>query len=181
MESRENFSPANHRNCATEAAFTTSESGKGVAFTGSAASRVTARLAVWLCLIFFAGCVITAAQTHSANLPFEVSNPKNKQWSPDEANRIYNSACQLLARTVRPDKPPELHPRFLLVLGAKNDEFVRDGSHVEVHLKNWQPEIFAQAVVNIAVRDLLRGDQLWQMAHQSVVLANSTIDVHEIH
>jgi hypothetical protein len=132
-------------------------------------------------LILLAGSVITAAQTQTAVLPFEVSNPKNKQWSPEEANRIYNSACQLLARTVRPDRPPELHPRFLLVLGAKNDEFVREGSRVEVHLKNWQPEIFAQAVVNIAVRDLLHGDQLWQVAHQSVVLANSTIDVQEIH
>ena len=124
--------------------------------------------------------VFGSAQTPGQSaLPFEVSNPKNKKWEPAEAKRIYNSACHLLARTIRPDKPPELHPQFKLVLGSENDEFVRDGANVEVHLKNWQPEIFAQAVVAIAVRELLQGDQLQRVAHQSVLLANSTIDAHE--
>lgn len=130
------------------------------------------------CMFLVAG-ICSMAQTpnqNPSNLPFEVSNPQNKKWQPAEARRIYNSACQLLARTVRPDKPPELHPQFTLVLGAENDEFVRDGAHVEVHLKTWQPEIFAQAVVAIAVRELLQGDELQKVAHQSVLLANSTID-----
>jgi len=139
------------------------------------------RFALFLCLILIASGVIATAQTQTATLPFEVSNPKNKQWSPAEANRIYSSACQLLARTIRPDKPPDLHPTFRLVLGAKHDEFVRDGARVEVHLRNWQPEIFAQAVVNIAVRDLLHGEQLQQVAHQSVVVANSTLDARDSH
>jgi hypothetical protein len=139
------------------------------------------RFVLFLCLIVIAGRVIATAQTQAPALPFEVSNPKNKQWSPAEANRIYSSACQLLARTIRPDKPPDLHPSFRLVLGARNDEFVRDGARVEVHLRNWQPEIFAQAVVAIAVRDLLQGDQLWQVAHQSVVVANSTVDARDPH
>lgn len=160
---------------------TTSEFGKGVLYTSSIVPHAVGRFLLCLCLIQFAGGVIVKAQIQTAPLPFEVSNPKHKQWSPAEANRIYGSACQLLARTIRPDRPPDLHPRFLLVLGAKNNEFVRDGARVEVHLKNWQPEIFAQAVVNIAVRDLLRGDQLQQVAHQSVVLANSTVDAHDPH
>jgi len=131
--------------------------------------------------MFLVASICGMAQTPNqspSNLPFEVSNPQNKKWQPSEARRIYNSACQLLARTIRPDKPPELHPQFTLVLGAENDEFVRDGAHVEVHLKTWQPEIFAQAVVAIAVRDLLQGDELQKVAHQSVLLANSTIDAH---
>lgn len=132
-----------------------------------------------LCLVFLA--TLCAAQTPASkqfDLPFEVSNPQNKKWSPSEARRIYASACQLLARTIRPDKPPELHPQFKLVLGAENDEFVRDGARVEIHLRSWQPEMFAQAVVAIAVRDLLQGDELQKVAHQSVLLANSTIDAH---
>jgi len=148
-------------------------------------SRKFVRLFVfWLCSLFFASSVASPAQTRTQNqpnLPFDVSNPQNKKWSPAEARRIYNSACQLLARTIRPDKPPALHPQFTLVLGAENDECLRDGAHVEVHLRSWQPEIFAQAVVAIAVRDLLQGDQLQKVAHQSVVLANSTVDVHEAH
>jgi len=47
-------------------------------------------------------------------LPFEVSNPSNKKWSPAEASRIYDSACDVLARTIRPEKPPHLRPKFRL-------------------------------------------------------------------
>lgn len=135
----------------------------------------------WIGLALLTASIIAAAQTapqQPPNLPFDVSNPHSKKWSPVEAGRIYNSACQLLARTVRPDKPPELHPQFTLILGTEHDEFVRDGAHVEVHLRSWEPEIFAQAVVAIAVRDLLQGDQLQKVAHESVLLANSTIDAH---
>lgn len=137
----------------------------------------------WPRLGFVVTSVIGFAQTQKpvqSNLPFEISNPQNKKWEPAEARRIYNAACQLLARTIRPDKPPELHPTFRLVLGTENDEFVRDGAHVEVHLRRWQPEIFAQAVVAIAVRDLLQGDQLQKVAHESVLLANATVSARDL-
>jgi hypothetical protein len=148
--------------------------------------RSLSRFALCLVLTCVASAGIGVGQTqsqaqNSAALPFEVSNPQNKKWQPAEARRIYNSACQLLARTIRPDKPPELHPQFLLVLGTENNEFVRDGSRVEVHLRNWQPEMFAQAVVAVAVRDILQWNQLQQVAHQSVQLENATVDAHDLH
>ena len=135
-------------------------------------------------LFIGAGSILSMAQARNqsrSDLPFAVSNPHDKKWSPAEAGRIYDSACQLLARTVRPDKPPALHPQFTLILGTEHDEFVRDGSHIEVHLRSWEPEMFAQAVVAIAVRELLQGDQLQKVAHESVLLANSTIDAHDLH
>jgi len=113
-------------------------------------------------------------------IPFDVSNPANKKWSADEAVRIYSSACDLLARTVRPEKPPELHPRFRLVLGAPADEFVRVGSDVQVRLKNWNPTKFAQAVVMVAARDLLQADDLAKIVHQSVALSHSTVSVSDL-
>ncbi len=156
----------------------------------SSVTKLNERKIAWrwanLCLglALVVSSVIGFAQTPQpaqSSLPFEVSNPQNKKWSPTEAQRIYGAACQLLARTVRPDKPPELHPTFRLVLGTDADEFVRDGAHVEVHLRSWQPEMFAQAVVAIAVRDLLQGDQLQKVAHESVLLANASVDVHNLH
>lgn len=152
--------------------------------TKNTRERCAGRLVLCLCLIFVANSILGAAQAQKqtqANLPFEVSNPQNKKWPPAEARKIYDAACQLLARTIRPDKPPALHPQFRLVLGTQNDEFVRDGAHVEVHLRSWQPEIFAQAVVAIAVRDVLQGDQLQKVAHESVLLANATVDAHDLH
>jgi hypothetical protein len=150
----------------------------------SVSARSIRRFVFSVCLAFLAASMTVAAQTvpqKPPNLPFDVSNPHNKKWSPAEAGRIYSSACQLLARTVRPDKPPALHPQFTLILGTEQDEFVRDGAHVEVHLRSWEPEMFAQAVVAIAVRDLLQGDELQKVAHESVLLANSTISAHPFH
>jgi hypothetical protein len=114
------------------------------------------------------------------NLPFEVSNPSNKKWSPAEAGRIYDSACDLLARTIRPEKPPHLRPKFRLVLGADSNVFVNEGGVTEVHLKSWNPEKFAEGVVIVAVRDVLRADELARVVHQSVSLAASTVNVQDL-
>jgi len=113
-------------------------------------------------------------------VPFEVSNPSNKKWPPAEAARIYASACDLLARTIRPEKPPLLRPKFRLVLGADADQFVNEGGITEVHLKSWNPEKFAEGVVVVAVRDVLRADELARVVHQSVSLAASTVNVQEL-
>lgn len=113
-------------------------------------------------------------------LPFEVQNTKKQQWLPGEATRIYNSACELVARSIRPDNPPRLQPRFRLVLGADDNEFVRDGVVDEIRLKSWNPEKFAEGVVIVAIRDVLHAQDLEKIAHQSVVLADSTLDVREL-
>jgi len=114
------------------------------------------------------------------NLPFEVSNPKNKKWFPEEAGRIYASACDLLARTVRPENPPQLHPKLLLVLGADQDEYVRGGGVNEVRLRSWDPEKFAEAVVLGAVREVLHTDDLKKVARESVSLADATVSPAEL-
>jgi hypothetical protein len=119
-------------------------------------------------------------QSATANLPFEVSNPKHQKWPAPEAARIYNSACDLLARSVRPEHPPQLRPKFKLVLGADNDEFIRDGAVAELHLKSWDPEKFAQGVVVVALRELVPRPDLARLARLSVTLAGSTVDVGEL-
>ncbi len=124
---------------------------------------------------------ISACAAHAQSaLPFEVSNSKNIKWSPPEAGRIYASACDLLARTVRPENPPQLHPKLLLVLGADQDEYLRDGGVNEIRLKSWNPEMFAEAVVLGAVREVLRTDDLKRVAHESVSLADATVSSSEL-
>jgi hypothetical protein len=137
------------------------------------------RLAI---LSSFLLCVVAApvprihAQT---TLPFEISNPKNKKWEATEAVRIYSWACNLLARTIRPEKPPQLHPSFRLVLGAENDEFVHQNAVFEIRLKSWNPEKFSQGVVLVAMSGVVQTDELNRVAHQSVSLANSTLDIRQ--
>jgi hypothetical protein len=107
-------------------------------------------------------------------LPFQVSNPKNKKWSQQEAGRIYESACTLVARTVRPERPPHLHPNFLLVLGASDNEVIRTTPIAEVHLKAWDADKFAEAVVIMAAREVLHADDVTSIARQSVSSAHAT-------
>jgi hypothetical protein len=143
-------------------------------------SQLTARLARRMlpcALLLLITAVCGCAQN---TLPFEVSNPSNKKWSPAEAARIYDSACDLLGRTIRPEKPPHLRPKFRLVLGADSNLFVNEGGVTEIHLKSWNPEKFAEGVVVVAVRDVLRAEDVARVAHQSVSLAGSTVNVNEL-
>jgi hypothetical protein len=112
--------------------------------------------------------------------PFVVSNPKNKKWPAEAATRIYFSTCELVARTVRPEKPPVLRPKFVLVLGSDNDEFVNLSPAMEVHLKSWNDVKFAEAVALIATRDVVHPDQMEKIVRQSVSLANSTVSVSQL-
>lgn len=114
------------------------------------------------------------------SLPFEVSNPKNQKWSPEQAEKIYQSACDLLARTINPSNPPRLHPRFVLTLGAEHDEYFREGHTNAIHLKTWDPSKFAEAVVLGAVREVLRTEDLMKVAQQSLALADATVSAKEL-
>jgi len=113
-------------------------------------------------------------------LPFTVSNPRHKKWFPDDAVKIYNSACDLVARTVRPEKPPRLRPKFLLVLGSDNDEFVNLSPEMEVHLKSWNPAKFAEAVALVASREVVPPDDMKRIVTLSVALANSSVSVKQL-
>ena len=115
-----------------------------------------------------------------ADVPFEISNPKHKKFSEVDAVRIYTQACDLLARSVRPEHPPQLRPKFRLVLGTDSDEFVRDAAETEIHLKSWNPEKFAQGVVIVALREVVPRPDLARLARLSVSMATSAVDVSEL-
>ncbi len=113
-------------------------------------------------------------------LPFDVSNPAHKKWSPQEAERIYDAACTLVARSIRPERPPRLHPRFLLVLGSTTDEIVRGDNRSEIHLKSWDPDKFAEATAIMVAREVIQGEELKNIAHMSVLSAHATTSVTEL-
>jgi hypothetical protein len=139
-------------------------------FYGAACIALSSLLAIGLTGSAFA---------QAESVPFEVSNPKHKKWASEEAAKIYYSACELLARTVRPEKPPRLHPRFLLVLGANDNEVLRTDAAVEIRLKSWDANRFAEAMVMVAARELLQRDDLTKIARQSVSFAQSTVSVKQ--
>jgi hypothetical protein len=112
--------------------------------------------------------------------PFGVSNPKNKKWPVEEATRIYFSACDRVARTIRPMDPPRLRPKFVVVLGAQNNETVRDGKVSEVRLKSWDPAAFAQSVVILAAREILTPDDMAHITHDALTYAEASVSVSDL-
>lgn len=142
-------------------------------------SRLLHEIAGYACLMLLTAGFVSSAFAQEA-VPFEVSNPKHKKWSSEEASKIYYSACDLLARTVRPEKPPRLHPRFVLVLGAETNQVLRTGAAVEIQLKSWDAEKFAEAMVLVAAREVLQVDDLMKIARQSVSSAEATVSADHL-
>jgi hypothetical protein len=122
-------------------------------------------------------CGNSAAQ---APYPFQVVNPQKKQWSPDEAYRIYTAACELVARKVRPEQPPQLRPHFLLVLGAHENEIVRNGAVSEIHLRTWDSGRFAEAAVIMAAREIVKGEDVSGLARDVLMTADASVTVNEL-
>jgi len=119
----------------------------------------------------------SSAQT---TLPFQVSNPKHKKWPEQEAVRIYFSACELAAQAIRPEHPPRLEPKFVLVLGASDNETVRNGNSSEIRLKNWKPEGFAQAVVVMALREVLPSEKVAELVRSAILSSEASVSVTEL-
>lgn len=111
---------------------------------------------------------------------FEVSNVKNLKWSPEEAGRIYKQACQVVAQSLRPQRPPVLRPRFLLVLGAKQNQVVRMDDRSEIRLKKWDPEGFAEGIVILSAREILKTQEVLQLAHATLLAAASIVSVTQL-
>ena len=112
--------------------------------------------------------------------PFEVSNPKHLKWPVEQAGRIYLLACDLVARSLRPDKPPMLRPKFVLVLGAKQDQMMRTEKGSEVRLKKWNAETFAEGVVLLSLRESEKDQNVLQLAHHTLAEAEATVSVREL-
>jgi len=147
------------------------------------AKRYWRQAAVAACLLLLMGTGPNGSAQGSVaqvEAPFGVSNRQNKKWPTDEATRIYFSACDRVARTIRPLNPPRLRPNFVLVLGAQNNETVRDGRVSEVRLKNWDPAAFAQAVVILAAREILSADDMTHITREALTYARSSVSVSDL-
>ena len=134
--------------------------------------------ATWIALLV--SMMSSMALAQSSDLSFSVSNPKHKKWPADEAQRIYVAACDRVARTIRPEKPPRLQPQFVLILGADHNEAVRIGKISEIRLKEWNPGAFSDAVVVMAAREVLDPRQLASLSREALLSAQATVSVADL-
>jgi len=139
--------------------------------------RVTLRVVVTMIGVVAGLALSSHAQTL---LPFDVSNPKHLKWSTEEAERIYVSACELVARSIRPENPPHLVPKFTLVLGANEDSTMRNGETSEVHLRAWNAGRFAEAMVLVAMREIFKSEDVTNLTRDTLIAAHASVSVSEL-
>ena len=155
----------------------------GAKFFNLITTRRSRQAALGACFFLLLGTGANGAAQGGVPLaaaPFGVSNPKNKKWPVDEATRLYFSACDRVARTIRPMDPPHLHPSFVLVLGAPDNETLRDSKVSQVRLKNWDPAAFAQAVVILAAREILSPEEMVHITHDALTYARASVSVSDL-
>jgi hypothetical protein len=130
--------------------------------------------------ILFVSFIPASSCKAQSSIPFQVSNPKHKKWPEPEAVKIYFSACEQAARAIRPENPPHLRPKIVLVLGAGNDETFRYADKSEIRLKSWRPERFAEAVVVLAVREVLAREQVAEVVRTVMLSSEASVSADEL-
>jgi hypothetical protein len=121
------------------------------------------------------GAILSGSALAQSDKPFTVQNQKKKDFPAAEATRIYESACLVVAREVRPEHPPLLQPRFTLVLGSDRDQLVQNNQDAEVHLRSWDREKFAQAVVVMASREILKSENILQLSRRALSWTDAVV------
>jgi hypothetical protein len=126
---------------------------------------------------FFLLCSFAYAQS---DVPLLVKNPKKQTFPAGEAGRIYASVCMVVGREVRPEHPLALRPRFTLILGSDADQLVQRNQETELHLKSWDREKFAQAVVILAGREILKTRDVVLLGRRALSLTDAVVPVAEL-
>jgi hypothetical protein len=124
--------------------------------------------------------VFSGSALAQSDSPFAVQNQKKKNFPAAEAARIYEAVCVVVAREVRPEHPPLLQPRFTLVLGADRDELVQQNQVAELHLTSWDREKFAQALVVLAVREILKADSVPTLSRRALAWTDAVVPMTEL-
>ena len=129
--------------------------------------RKASRLTV-VVLVLAAGC-------WAQNL-LAVQVKGKERWPPEEADKLYLSACSAVQREFGDTR--RVRPQITLVLGADKDEALWDKR--EIRLVKWNPDLFAQGVVVFAFEDLMPLDERMAVARRAVNWAGSTVEIKAI-
>lgn len=133
-------------------------------------------------LILLALSLTALAQT-SSDGSFSVRHLKKADFSLNsdqmrDAETIYRTACSVVQHEFL-SGAGELHLRFTVVIGAERNEVrsrrIKQGD--EIWMKNWDPDVFAQGVVLLAVDQSLTPDVVKRLGKRAVRYSSATVDV----
>lgn len=105
-----------------------------------------------------------------------ILNPNHEKLSAEEAEKVYLRACEVVEREFNRSTP--IRPRLLLRLGASHN--VLRYPIREIQLKKWDEYRFADAVVDLALHDVVPPEERARLGNAAVHEAGATVNVCEL-
>jgi hypothetical protein len=105
-----------------------------------------------------------------------IINPNRDKVSAEEIERVYLSACEAVEKEYNRHAP--LRPRLILRLGTDNNT-LRFPMR-EIQLKKWDERRFADAVIDVALHDMVSQEDRVRLSNTAVSAAEATVNVCEL-
>jgi hypothetical protein len=105
-----------------------------------------------------------------------ILNPNHEKISPEEAEKVYLRACEIVEKEF--NRPSPIRPHLLLRLGA-TDNVLRYPMG-EIQLKKWDEYRFADAVVDLALHEMVTPDERVRLGNTAVHEAGATVNLCEL-
>ena len=128
-------------------------------------------------LLFFASTCIGQSSSDGS---FVIRHAKDPNFSLTaaqmrQAEKLYRAACGVVQDEFHGSRDQQL--RFTVIVGADNDS-VHGAS--EIWLKKWNPAVFAEGTVVLALHQLLTPDLIRQLGKRVVKYSDATVDVADL-
>jgi hypothetical protein len=107
---------------------------------------------------------------------FTVLNPGNEKVSLIEAEKVYLSVCETIEREFNRSTP--IRPRLILHLGAGQN--LLHYPNREIRLTKWDKNRFAEAVVDLALHDMVSPEDRLRLSKLAVAEAGGTVNLCEL-
>jgi hypothetical protein len=107
---------------------------------------------------------------------FTFINPRHENVTLAEAEKVYLNACEVVQREF--NRTDEIRPRLILRLGAR--ENLLHYPDREVQLKKWDEFRFAEAVVDLALHDLVPVGERIKLGKLAVTQSDMTVSLCEL-
>ena len=105
-----------------------------------------------------------------------ILNPNHEKFSAEKAEIVYLRPCEVVQREF--NRPVPVHPHLTLRLGA-GENILRYPTR-EILLKKWDEYRFADAVVDLALFDMVPRDERAKLGNIAITTARSTVSVCEL-
>jgi len=105
-----------------------------------------------------------------------ILNPTHEKMSQVEAERVYLSACQAVEKEF--NRPNPIRPRLLLRLGTSGN--ILRYPMREIQLKKWDEYRFADAVVDLALHDMVSPEERSKLGSIAVQEAGATVNICDL-